>query len=56
MPGWCGNIVKQLGKTILKPVLRLRPNGKVDWRNFGRMPSLSCTSLPRGREFLKFME
>jgi hypothetical protein len=36
MPDWCGNIVKKLCKTILKPVLRLRPNGKVDWRNFGK--------------------
>jgi hypothetical protein len=41
LPDWCGNIVKQLGKTILKPVLRLRPNGKVDWRNFGRLVGIA---------------
>ena len=36
LPAWGGNIVKQLSKTILKPVLKLRPQGKVDWRNFGK--------------------
>jgi hypothetical protein len=41
LPDWCGNIVKQLGKTILKPVLKLRPNGKVDWRNFGRLVGIA---------------
>lgn len=48
MPQWCGNIVKQLGKTILKPLLKLRPMGKVDWRNYGRM----ITIMERYRTFL----
>ena len=36
LPSWCGNIIKQFGKTIFKPVSKLRPKGKVDWRNYGR--------------------
>lgn len=37
MPGWCGNIVKQFGKTIFKPIRKLAPQGKVDWRNYGKL-------------------
>src|SRR5690349_14220938 len=34
---WGRDIVRQLCRTICKPILKLRPRGKVDWRNFGRM-------------------
>ena len=37
VPEWCAGIVERLRKTILKPILKLRPNGVVNWRNFGRM-------------------
>jgi hypothetical protein len=37
VPKWCGGIVDRLKKTILKPILKLRPNGVMNWRNYGRM-------------------
>ncbi len=49
IPEWCGNVVKQLGKTILKPISKLRPKGKVDWRNYGR----TLTIMERYKTFLK---
>jgi hypothetical protein len=35
-PQWTKNICRKLRNTILKSVLKLRPNGKVNWRNYGR--------------------
>lgn len=40
LPGWCRNITRRLGQTILRPVIKLRPNGRVNWRNYGRMVGL----------------
>jgi len=37
VPKWCAGIVDRLKKTILKPILKLRPNGVMNWRNYGRM-------------------
>jgi hypothetical protein len=36
LPIWCRNITKRLCKTVLQPVIKLRPSGQVDWRNYGR--------------------
>lgn len=41
LPQWCENIVKQLRKTIFKPILKLRPRGRIDWRNYGRMITIA---------------
>ena len=35
-PQWTKNICRKLRNTILKSVMKLRPNGKVNWRNYGR--------------------
>lgn len=37
-PGWAKNICERLRRTILKSVLKLRPNPKagISWRNYGR--------------------
>ena len=37
LPPWCLNIIRQFGKTILKPIIKLRPNGEVNWRNYGKL-------------------
>jgi hypothetical protein len=37
VPEWCAGIVERLRKTILNPILKLRPNGVVNWRNYGKM-------------------
>jgi hypothetical protein len=48
MSQWGRIIVKQLGKTVFKPILKLRPKGKVDWRNYGRM----VTVMERYKTFI----
>jgi hypothetical protein len=40
LPIWCSKILQQLAKTILKPIIKLRPNGTVNWRNYGKMIGL----------------
>lgn len=35
-PAWTKNIYHKLRNTILKSVLKLKPNGTVNWRNYGR--------------------
>jgi len=40
LPKWCLKILEQFQKTILKPILKLRPKGTVNWRNYGRMMGL----------------
>lgn len=50
MPQWGKNIVKQIRKTILKPILKLRPTGEIDWRNYGRM----ITIMERFRTFYEY--
>ena len=35
-PEWTKNICRKFRNTILKSVLKLRPNGQVNWRNYGR--------------------
>jgi hypothetical protein len=40
LPNWCSKIVEQLVKTILKPIIKLRPSGSVNWRNYGKMIGL----------------
>ena len=35
-PQWTKNICRNLRNTIFKSVLKLRPKGKVNWRNYGR--------------------
>jgi len=35
-PQWTKNICLKLRNTILKPILKLRPKGKVNWRYYGR--------------------
>jgi hypothetical protein len=35
-PGWGHNISIRLRNTIFKSIEKLRPNGKVNWRNYGR--------------------
>ena len=47
-PQWCQNIFRQLGKTIFKRVLQLKPMGVVNWRNYGRMIGI----LERGQRFI----
>ncbi len=47
-PEWTKNICRKLRNTILKSVLKLRPNGRVNWRNFGRCVGL----MERYRTFL----
>jgi len=37
MPQWCLNIIRRLGKTVLKPIMKLRPNGEVNWRSYGKI-------------------
>lgn len=37
LPAWGRNIIQRLGRTLFKPVLKLRPkNGEVNWRHYGR--------------------
>lgn len=36
-PKWTQNIYRNFFKTILKPLLKLRPKRKVNWRYFGRI-------------------
>jgi hypothetical protein len=36
-PRWVQKITDGLKKTILKPVLKLRPKRKMDWQNFGKI-------------------
>ncbi len=36
-PRWCSKILEQFKKTILKPIVKLRQNGAVNWRNYGKM-------------------
>jgi len=50
MPQWCWNIIKQLGKTILRPITKLRPTVNVDWRNYGRM----VTVMERFKAFYEY--
>jgi hypothetical protein len=40
LPKWCVKIVERLAKTILKPILKLKPNGTMNWRNYGKMMGL----------------
>ena len=35
-PEWTKHICRNFRKTILKSVLKLRPNGQLNWRNYGR--------------------
>jgi hypothetical protein len=35
-PRWTKNICRSLRNTILRSILKLRPKGKVNWRNYGR--------------------
>ena len=35
-PEWVRNISIRLKKTIFKSIMKLRPNGQVNWRNYGR--------------------
>ncbi|HEY3854542.1 MAG TPA: hypothetical protein VGO67_09130 [Verrucomicrobiae bacterium] len=37
LPKWYVKILERLVKTILKPILKLRPAGEVNWENFGRI-------------------
>ena len=38
LPNWSLNIIDRLRKTILKPVLKLKPTGnQINWRNYGRI-------------------
>ncbi len=37
VPVWCRIIGNRFCRTIWKPILKLRFNGKVNWRNYGRM-------------------
>jgi hypothetical protein len=36
-PAWAKNICQNFGKTIFKSIRKLRPNGAVNWRNYGRI-------------------
>jgi hypothetical protein len=36
-PEWVKNICRNLRKTVLKSILKLRPKRKVNWRNYGRL-------------------
>jgi hypothetical protein len=36
MPKWYSRILEQFRKTVLKPLLKLKPKGTVNWRHFGR--------------------
>jgi len=36
MPKWYSKILEQFRKTILKPLLKLKPNGAVNWRHYGK--------------------
>lgn len=35
-PAWTKNIYHKLRNTILKSIVKLKPNGTVNWRNYGR--------------------
>ena len=35
-PEWARNISLRLKKTIFKSINKLRPNGEINWRNYGR--------------------
>jgi len=48
IPQWCLNILKQFRKTVLKPITKLRPNGEVNWRNYGRLIGI----MERSRSFV----
>lgn len=37
LPKWSSKILEQFQKTILKPILKLKPNGTVNWRNYGKI-------------------
>jgi hypothetical protein len=39
-PEWHSKILERLTKTILKPILKLKPRGTVNWRNYGKMIGL----------------
>jgi hypothetical protein len=36
-PGWVKNIYKHFRRTLLKPLLKLKPNRKINWRYLGRI-------------------
>lgn len=50
-PKWSLNIIDRLRKTIMKPVLKLKPTGnQITWRNFGRIIGV----LERGKTFFNY--
>jgi len=36
-PSWVKNIYQKLGRTLFKSILKLRPKGVINWRNYGRI-------------------
>ena len=40
LPKWCSKILGQLAKTILNPIIKLKPGAAVNWRNYGKMIGL----------------
>ena len=48
LPKWSMKIVGQLRKTILKPILNLRPKGEINWQNYGKIIGI----LDRCKTFL----
>ena len=49
LPQWYLNIIRQFSRTIFKPVLKLRSQGQINWRNFGKMIGI----IERHKLFLK---
>src|SRR5258708_1350724 len=37
LPTWCWKIVEKFKKTIFKPILKLKPRARMDWRKYGAM-------------------
>lgn len=40
LPKWCSKIVERLVRTIFKPIVKLKPDGTMNWRNYGKMIGL----------------
>jgi hypothetical protein len=49
-PDWAKNIFRNFSKTVLKPILRLRPKKRCTWRQFGKIVGV----LKRLKTFLDF--
>ncbi len=47
LPRWSLKILEKFRQTILKPVLKLRPRGEINWQDYGKMIGV----LKRGKTF-----